>query len=122
MVRRARRDARGTARVATLTELSGALAHELNQPLAIIMSNAEAAQVMLQRPSPDLDEVRAILQDIVDADERAGQVIRRLRGMLKRGTAQRQPLSLNETVQAVLQFVRADLVRRGVTLDLQLTP
>jgi PAS domain S-box-containing protein len=108
------------SRVATVSELSGALAHELNQPLAIIMSNAEAAQLMLDRPDPDLDEVRAILGDIVSADERAGQVIRRLRGMLKRGAPQRQPLSLNAIVQDVLHFVRADLVRRGVTLDLQL--
>jgi PAS domain S-box-containing protein len=110
------------SRVATLTELSGALAHELNQPLAIIMSNAEAAQLLLERPDPDLGEVRAILRDIVDADERAGQVIRRLRRMLKRGAPQRQPSSLNEIVQAVLQFVRTDLVRRGVTLDLRLEP
>ena len=110
------------SRVATVSELSGALAHELNQPLAIIMSNAEAAQLILERPSPDLDEVRAILRDIVDADERAGQVIRRLRGMLKRGVPQRQPVSLNEIVQAVLQFVRTDLVRRGVALELQLEP
>jgi two-component system, LuxR family, sensor kinase FixL len=110
------------SRVATLSELSGALAHELNQPLAIIMSNAEAAQLMLERPSPDLGEVRAILRDIVDADERAGQVIRRLRGMLKREAPQRQPLSLNEIVEAVLQFMRTDLVRRGVTLELQFEP
>ena len=110
------------SRVATLSELSGALAHELNQPLAIIMSNAEAAQLMLERPNPDLGEVRAILRDIVDADERAGQVIRRLRGMLKREAPQRQPVSLNEIVEAVLQFVRTDLVRRGVTLELRLEP
>lgn len=108
------------SRVATLSELSGALAHELNQPLAIIMSNAEAAQQMLQRPAPDLDEVRDILRDIVDADERAGEVIRRLRGMLKRGAPQRQALSLVEVVQGVLQFMRTDLVRRGVALQVQL--
>jgi PAS domain S-box-containing protein len=108
------------ARVATLSELSGALAHELNQPLAIIMSNAEAAQQLLQRREPDLGEVRAILGDIVDADERAGEVIRRLRGMLKRGVPQRQPLSLADVVRGVLHFMRADLVRRGVTLDAQL--
>jgi PAS domain S-box-containing protein len=108
------------ARVATVSELSGALAHELNQPLAIIMSNAEAAQQLLQRREPDLDEVRAILGDIVDADERAGEVIRRLRGMLKRGLPQRQPLSLADIVRGVLQFMRADLVRRGVALDLRL--
>jgi PAS domain S-box-containing protein len=110
------------SRVATLSELSGALAHELNQPLAIIMSNAEAAQLMLERANPDLGEVRAILRDIVDADERAGQVIRRLRAMLKRSAPQRQPLSLNEIVEGVLQFVRTDLVRRGVTVDVQLEP
>jgi len=107
------------SRVATVTELSGALAHELNQPLAIILSNAEAAQLMLKSPSPDLAEVRAILDDIVDADERAGAVIRRLRGMLKRGAPQRQPVDLNEVVHTVLDFVRADLLRRGVTLEVQ---
>jgi len=108
------------SRVATLSELSGALAHELNQPLAIIMSNAEAAQSLLDRPAPDLPEVRAILADIVDADERAGQVIRRLRSLLKRGEPNRQPLALNQVVRDVLQFMRADLVRRGVDVELAL--
>ena len=105
------------SRVATVSELSGALAHELNQPLAIIMSNAEAAQLLLERPSPDLDEIRAILKDIVDADARAGEVIRRLRGMLKRSAPQRQPLSLNGLLQEVLQFMRTDLVRRGIAVE-----
>lgn len=108
------------SRVATLSEMSGALAHELNQPLAIIMSNAEAAQLMLQRPDPDLDEIRAILGDILDADTRAGEVIRKLRGLLKRGAPQRQPLSLNGLVRAVMQFLRADLLRRGVEVELRL--
>jgi two-component system sensor kinase FixL len=108
------------SRVATLAELSGALAHELNQPLAIIMSNAEAAQRLLARPDADLDEIRAILSDIVEADERAGQVIRRLRGMLQRGAPNPVPVGVNELVQGVLQFMRADLVRRGVSVELAL--
>ncbi|MCC7326446.1 MAG: PAS domain S-box protein [Burkholderiales bacterium] len=108
------------ARVATVTELSGALAHELNQPLAIIMSNAEAAQQLLERSPPDLSEIRAILGDIVAADERAGEVIRRLRNLLKRGEPNRQPLLLNEVVRDVVQFMRADLVRRGVVVKLAL--
>jgi signal transduction histidine kinase len=108
------------SRVATLSELSGALAHELNQPLAIIMSNAEAAQLLLTRPDADLDEIRAILTDIVEADERAGQVIRRLRSMLQRGAPNPVPVGLNELVQGVLQFMRADLIRRGVSVELVL--
>ena len=108
------------SRVATLSELSGALAHELNQPLAIIMSNAEAAQSLLDRPVPDLPEVRAILADIVKADDRAGEVIRRLRSLLKRGEPNRQPLALNQVVRDVVQFMRADLLRRGVAVELAL--
>lgn len=108
------------SRVATLSELSGALAHELNQPLAIIMSNAEAAQSLLDRPVPDLPEVRAILADIVSADERAGEVIRRLRSLLKRGEPNRQPVALNQVVRDVVAFMRADLVRRGVAVELAL--
>jgi C4-dicarboxylate-specific signal transduction histidine kinase len=105
------------ARVATLSELSGTLAHEINQPLAIIMSNAEAAQRLLEGPTPDLTEIRAILGDIVAADERAGEVIQRLRVLLKRGAPQRQPLALNDVVQGVLQFMRADLIRRGIGVE-----
>lgn len=108
------------SRAASLSEMSGALAHEINQPLAIIMSNAEAAQRLLRHPQPDLDEVRAILDDIVAADERAGQVIKRLRGLLKRGPANAQPLSLNELVRAVLQLLRGDLITRGVSVELAL--
>jgi C4-dicarboxylate-specific signal transduction histidine kinase len=110
------------SRVAMLSELSGALAHELNQPLAIIMSNAEAAQLLLQQGEPDLAEIRAILQDIVAADERAGEVILRLRQLLKRGQARREVQSLNLVVEGVLKFMRADLVRRSVTVELDLAP
>ncbi len=108
------------SRVATLSELSGALAHELNQPLAIIMSNAEAAQLLLRQDEPDLEEIRAILGDIVDADQRAGDVILRLRRLLKRGQAQREAQSLNTIAEGVLQFMRGDLAQRGVTVALDL--
>jgi two-component system sensor kinase FixL len=108
------------SRVATLSEMSGALAHELNQPLAVIMSNAEAAQRLLERPSPDLAEIREILGDIVDADQRAGEVIQRLRTLLKRGLPKHQPLAVNELVHGVQQFMRADLLRRGVSVECSL--
>jgi two-component system sensor kinase FixL len=109
------------ARVAMVTELSGTLAHEINQPLAIIMSNAEAAQRELSAPRPDLLEVRAMLEDIVAADERAGEVIRRLRAMLRRGEGgARQALSPDELVGGVLDFLHADLERRGIAVETRL--
>lgn len=104
------------ARVMTLSELSGSLAHELNQPLAIILTNAQAAQRLLAQQPPDLAEVRDILADIVSEDERAGEVIRRLRALLKPGQTQRLPLSVNEIIEDVLRIARSDLIGRGVTV------
>lgn len=103
------------ARVNTLAELSGTLAHEINQPLATIMSNTEAAQRLLASPRPDLDELRAIMGDILAADERADAVVKRLRAMLRRGPAKREPLEADAVVQGVADFLAGELRRRGVT-------
>ena len=103
-------------RVTTLSELSGSLAHELNQPLAIILSNAQAAQRLLVQAPPDVAEVREILTDIVAEDRRAGEVIQRLRALLKRGETVLLPLSLNDVITEVLQLTNAELIERGVTV------
>jgi two-component system, LuxR family, sensor kinase FixL len=103
-------------RVTTLSELSGSLAHELNQPLAIILSNAQAAQRLLVQSPPDVEEVRDILTDIVSEDRRAGEVIQRLRALLKRGETTFLPISANEIVNEVLHLTHADMTSRGVTL------
>src|SRR4029077_19851229 len=71
------------SRVAALSALSGSLAHELNQPLTSILSNAQAGQRFMSQDAPDLDELRAILADIVSADCRAVEIIQRLRTMLR---------------------------------------
>jgi C4-dicarboxylate-specific signal transduction histidine kinase len=105
-----------------LGELSGALAHELNQPLTAILSNAQAAQQFLRRDGADLDEVQEILKDIVDEDKRASEVIRRLRVLLTKGHVQLQPLDLNELVQDVLKIMRADLLYNGVSVNTELAP
>ncbi len=114
------------SRVTTLSELSGSLAHELNQPLAIILTNAQAAQRLLAQQVPDLAEVRDILTDIVSEDERAGEVIKRLRALLKPGQTHLQPLSASELVEDVLRITRSDLIARGikvhVTLDRSVPP
>ncbi len=104
------------SRINMLSELSGSLAHELNQPLGIILSNAQAAQRLIVQEPPDLAEVRDILADIVSEDERAGEVIRRMRAMLKSGPFSLQPLAINETVEEVLRLVRSDLISNGIAV------
>jgi C4-dicarboxylate-specific signal transduction histidine kinase len=104
------------SRVNTLGALSGSLAHELNQPLGVILSNAQAAQELLAQEPPDVAEVRDILGDIVNADRRAGEVIERLRALLKRGQVSLQAVQLNQIIEEVLHLIRVDLIRRGVTV------
>jgi two-component system sensor kinase FixL len=110
------------ARVAVLGQLSGALAHELSQPLASILSNADAARNLLRRQPPDLVEVSAILDDIAGEDRRAAQVIQRLRALLKRGEMRVQALNLGEVVNEVLELSRAELNMRGVSATAALEP
>jgi C4-dicarboxylate-specific signal transduction histidine kinase len=117
-----RNDLTHLARVNTLGALSGSLAHELNQPLGIILSNAQAAQELLAQEPPDVAEVQAILADIVAADRRAGEIIVRLRTMLKRGEVSLQPVQLNQVIEEVLHLARADLIGRGVTVLSELAP
>jgi len=104
------------SRVAMLSELSGSLAHELNQPLAIILTNAQAAQRLLAQQPPDLAEARDILADIVSEDQRAGEVIRRLRSLLKRGETTLQPLTVNDIIDEVLRLARNDLIGHDITV------
>jgi signal transduction histidine kinase len=102
------------SRVAMLGELSGGIAHELNQPLTAILSNAQAAQHLIANKSADPEILVEILRDIIAADQRAGEVIRRLRTLFKRGETQFQPLDANELVHEVLGIVHGDLVTRSV--------
>jgi len=109
-------------RVGILGQLSGALAHELNQPLTAILSNAQAVQRLLAQEPLDVAELRFALGDIVEADKRAGDVIRRLRDLLKKGEAQFRPLDLSGVVKDALELAHSDLVVRGVTTVCRLAP
>ncbi len=104
-------------RVSMMGQLASGLAHEINQPLASILRNAEAAELFLQHPSPDLDEIRAILSDIRSDDERAGHVIDRMRGLLKRQTLDTGRLDVGALVGDVAALVRIDAATRQVKLD-----
>lgn len=101
-------------RVAILGELTGALAHELNQPLTAILSNAQATQRMLDKKPVDMAEVRESLKDIIDQDKRAGEVIRRLRSLLKRGESQHQRLDVNEIAAEAIDLAHGDLMTRSI--------
>ena len=105
------------SRVTTLGELAGSLAHELNQPLTAILSNAEAAQMFLENDAADLVEIGKIMGDIVSADKRAGEIIQRLRSMLKKEELTRWPLEINDVLQEAINLVRSDLVGQGVMVD-----
>ncbi len=89
--------------------MSGALAHELTQPLTAILSNAQAGQRLLGTSRPDGHEIRLIFDDIVRNDKRAGEVISRLREMLKRGELQIQRLDLEQLIREMLRLARGEL-------------
>jgi C4-dicarboxylate-specific signal transduction histidine kinase len=104
------------SRVTTLGVLSGSLAHELSQPLTAILSNAQAALTFLANGTANPGEVREILQDIVDDDKRATEVIRRLRLLFTKGEVVYQPLAPGEVVRDVLRIMQSDLARHRVVV------
>ena len=109
-------------RVTTLSELAASLAHELNQPLTAILSNANAAQRFLNADPVDMDEVRDILKDIAEEDERASEIISRMRAMMKKGEAEMKPRDLNAKIREVLVLLHGDLVARNISLSFELSP
>ncbi|MHC1727437.1 MAG: ATP-binding protein [Syntrophobacteraceae bacterium] len=106
-------------RVSTVSQLASSIAHELNQPLGAILRNAEAAELFLQYPSPDLDEVRAILADIRRDNQRAGEVIDRMRALMKQRQAERCHLDLDVLANETITLVRPDAEKRRVRLALE---
>jgi C4-dicarboxylate-specific signal transduction histidine kinase len=113
---------RHMTRVSMLGQLSASIAHQLNQPLAAILGNAEAARKMLSRERVDLAELRDICDDIVTEDNRAAEVIRRLGALYKRGDMKMEPLDLNELICETLDLLRAELLTRNVVPRTDLTP
>jgi PAS domain S-box-containing protein len=110
------------SRVTLLGELSVSLAHELNQPLAAILSNAQAAQQFLKEDVFDVNELRQVLTEIVAEDKRAGEVIRHVRLLFRKGEVGQhfENLDINEVVQDVLKLMRNDLANQGVTVQTEL--
>lgn len=109
-------------RVSTMGQLASALAHELNQPLGAILRNAEAAELFLQHEMPDLNELRAILADIRKDDQRAGEVIERLRALLKRRSLETRALAIGDVLGNVAALTRADAIGRHISVEFTTPP
>jgi signal transduction histidine kinase len=131
--RHLRRDAEGESRKrmselahvsrnAAAGEWSSSIAHELNQPLGSILANAETAELILKSDKPDLGEIREILADIKRDDQRAGEVIRRLRAFLKRTPFETKDVDLNETMAEAFKLLSAQASARNVALYLNPAP
>ncbi len=110
------------SRLAVVGELTAMIAHEINQPLGAILSNAEAAEMLLESEEPPLDEVRQILSDIRKNDLRADEAIRRIRDLLRKHETQMKPLDINMTISGVLRLVTGDALRRHVQIRKDLAP
>lgn len=108
------------SRTATLGQLSAAIAHQLNQPLAAILGNAETALAMMERPDVPAQEMREILSDIISENHRAADVIRRLVALYRRGETDMAPVDLNALIEETLGLIRAELLLRQVTPTLRL--
>jgi signal transduction histidine kinase len=103
-------------RFSTAGELTATLAHEINQPLSAILANAETAQIMLEAPRPDIAELKQIVDDILHDDRRAGEVIRRMRSLLKKAPFELKKIDLNEVARETVVFFSMLTVARDIAL------
>jgi signal transduction histidine kinase len=110
------------SRVSQLGALSGAITHELNQPLTAILADAEAGAMLLRRSPPDIDTVTEILDDIAQQDRRAAKIISDLRALMGRGTLDRAPCDLNVVVRSVVDLTRSEALMRGLRVALRTAP
>jgi len=109
-------------RVTALGELAASIAHEVNQPLAAVVTNAAACLRWLDRETPNLDEARGTVRSIIKDGSRAGEVIQRVRGLVNKTAGQKAPLHLNEVVDEVITLVQHELFSHRVLLRLELAP
>jgi signal transduction histidine kinase len=117
---RSRQELAHVARVSTVGELTASLAHQLNQPLGAIMTNAQAARRLLDSPTPDFAKLHAILVDIVKDDRRASDIIVRLRKLLRRGELSMTRVNLTSLIREVADLVVGDAIVRSVTVTVDL--
>ena len=109
-------------RVATLGELTASIAHEVNQPLAAVVNAAAASLRWLDHETPNLDEARRATEWIIKEGERAGEVIRRVRALVNKTDTQKTPLDINRVVNEAIALVQGELIRHGVSSQIEVAP
>jgi two-component system sensor kinase FixL len=120
--RKLREDLAHVTRVSTLGGLTSSLAHEINQPLTAILSNAQAAHRFLLQDHPDMKEISEILGDIIRDDNRAAEVIRKIRSLLKKEELRYESLSLNDVIEEILNVIRNDTALTAVSIEKEFDP
>ena len=121
-LRKAQMELAHVARVTTLGELTASIAHEVNQPLAAIVTNGEVGLQWLDREVPDLAEVRETLGDMIRNGRRAGEIIQRLRALSGKTETQKVALDINDVIREVIPLVHQEVLRHRVSLRLELAP
>src|ERR1700682_1460825 len=109
-------------RVTTLGEMTASIAHEVNQPLAAVVANAEACLSWLRRGTPDVDAACRSVEWIIDDGNRASEVIRRVRTLAKKTSLEKVPLDVNDVVRETIPLVRRELISHQVLLRMELAP
>jgi PAS domain S-box-containing protein len=120
--RKLKDDLAHVTRVSTLGGLTSSLAHEINQPLTAILSNAQAAHRFLLQDHPDMKEISEILGDIIRDDNRAAEVIRKIRSLLKKEELRYESLSLNDVIEEILNVIRNDTALTAVSIEKEFDP
>jgi PAS domain S-box-containing protein len=121
-LREAQMELAHVTRVTTLGELAASIAHEVNQPLAAVVANAEACLRWLDRETPDLEEARRSVRWIMDDGNRASEVIRRVRALANKTQIEKVPLDVNDVVKEVIALVQRELTSHRVSLRTELAP
>jgi C4-dicarboxylate-specific signal transduction histidine kinase len=108
-------------RVATAGELSASIAHEVNQPLAAMVANANAVLRFLASATPDLEDARAALKSVVSDGHRAGEIVGSVRAMFKKDNEEKKPVEINDVVRDVIGLMRGELAAREIIVQTQLS-
>jgi PAS domain S-box-containing protein len=120
-LRKAQAELAHVARVTTMGELTASIAHEVNQPLTAVIANANASLRWLTAPIPNLDEVRDAIGRIARDGNRASDVIKRIRALVKKGDTEKTPLDINETIEEVVTMTHSEIQKNGVVLRMELS-